>query len=147
MRPFSFRLERVREWKRKQCAAEEEKLRAAIGAATRKDEELAEARTESSALERDLASKAVFDAAELRGWAQYRFGARTRESLLMADRAHARAAAERQQIRWRAARLILEQIEKIRERDIAVYRTAAERETEEFAQESHLASRHRNQAE
>jgi hypothetical protein len=146
MRPFRFRLDRVRAWQSMQARTEEEKLRAALADVARQDQRIDEFRASRGAAEAEICARPVLNAAELRGWAGFRRGMVKCEKDLLSERAAARTAADRQRDEFLNARRRLELIDKIRGRELAAWQAASDREIEEIAQESHLNAQHRERS-
>jgi hypothetical protein len=136
---FSFPLDRVLHWRRAQALVEEAKLdqlRTQIHALDQRRENLAQSVTDAG---RNLVALRSVSPHEIGALEHYRAAAARQSVQLLGQRRELELAATRQLQtvidRRRDARLL----ERLRERRLAEWRTAAALEGEQLAAESHLA--------
>jgi flagellar export protein FliJ len=139
MTAFRFRLEKVLQWRRKQLDLEEAKYQQRV-------REIAELEAERSSME----AAGIGAETQVRAWspvtgsdlaalASYRKYVAVQEQQVDVRCADARKRAEEQQKAMFEARRRCQLLERLRERRMAEWQTAADKELEQLAAESHLA--------
>jgi hypothetical protein len=136
---FQFRLQKVLDWRRTQLEIEEAKFRhtaAALGAVDRARAELQAAAIHT---ECEVRRWVAIGGSDLGALAEYRGHVRSEEARLAARREACARAAAAQQAAMLEARRRCRLLEKLRERRLAEWKAASDREVEEMAAESFLA--------
>jgi hypothetical protein len=136
---FRFPLERVLEWRRKQLELEEAKFRQAVAAVAAVDRARAELTTEAAGAESAVRGWEQVGGSDLGALAEYRAHVRSEETRLAARRAECSRAAAAQEAAMLEARRRCRLLERLRERRLAEWKAASDREMEEIAAESYLA--------
>jgi hypothetical protein len=136
--PFRFRLERVRAWQTKVCSIEMDKLRQTRAVLADREQTLEAFLAARVAAELELTHRASFDAVEIRAWAESRAAGVVREQALQTARDSAAVGVATQLRQFIEARRRLQQIEKLRDRELGAYSAAAAHELELLAQDSYL---------
>jgi hypothetical protein len=139
MQPFRFRLERVFEWQRTVCHLEEEKTRLCRFAIAETEEKLAQLKADSLATEHELFKRPAISASDLKALAEFRLKVIKQGRALAAEKQARIQALEKQTQKLLAERHRLRLIEKLRQRALAEYTLAADRELETLALECHLS--------
>jgi flagellar export protein FliJ len=139
MKQFSFRLDRVLEWRRTQVRIEEAKLEQLNGELRAIAAQQTAIREETEQTRVDLACSSAVTGVELAALEHYRQAASQKFVRLQQSRAQCnqKIAGQMQQVteRRREARLL----EKLRERRVAEWSTALARDIEQQAEESFLS--------
>ena len=142
MQPFRFRLERVFDWQQTVCRLEEEKMRLCRFAIAETEEKLAQLKAGSLATEHELFKRPTLpaiSASDLKALAEFRLKVIKQGRALAAEKQARIQALEKQTEKLQAERHRLRLIEKLRERALADYTLAANRELETLALECHLS--------
>ncbi len=143
MRRFHFRLQNVLEWRVVQLETEEAKLEQLFAERNRIDAARENLAAALAASEQSVQQARVIEAHELMALEAHReYAARMREQLLAARRdCEERIAKQRERVTnaERDVRLL----EKLKERRLAEWHTAADKEMEALASEVYLAQWHR----
>ena len=139
MQPFRFRLERVFDWQQTVCHLEEEKMRLCRFAIAETEEKLAQLKAGSLATEHELFKRPALSAADLKALAEFRLKVIKQGRALAAEKQARIQALETQTQKLLAERHRLRLTEKLRERALAEYTLAADRELETVALECHLS--------
>ncbi|MBZ5591186.1 MAG: hypothetical protein LAP39_03050 [Acidobacteriia bacterium] len=144
MRNFRFSLERILSWRRLELQAEEARLAVLFAERSRLDA----ARTEIRAARESAASRlwaaGTVDGSELESLQGYR--QRLEKKMVAMDRRRAQSAEQiaLEQVRVVDAHRRVRLLEKLRGRRLEEWRTAGQRELENFASEAFLARWHRD---
>ena len=139
MTPFRFRLEKVLAWRRTQLELEDAKLKRQIAAVAELDRVRA-----------DLEATAIRSEVEVRNWrplagqdlaalSSYHVHVRNREKDIAMRRQEALQKLAAQQQAMLEARRRCRLLERLEQRRLAEWRTAADREVEQLAAESYMA--------
>ena len=139
MQPFRFRLERVFEWQQTVCRLEEENTRLCRFAIAETEEKMAQLKAGSLATEHELFKRKAITAADLKALAEFRLKVVKQGRALATEKEARIQALETQTEKLMAERNRLRLIEKLRERALADYTLAADRELETLALECHLS--------
>jgi flagellar export protein FliJ len=139
MPQFQFRLDRVLDWRRKQCEVEEERLARALASARTVEERIERLRAEQTAVENELLHRSAIAALDLVRLSHYRGRVRKEESELAEELSRRLKLAAEQRARVRQAQQRLRLIEKLRERKLTEYSAMASKELEDAAAEAYLA--------
>ena len=86
MQRFQFRLERVLEWRRKQCRMEENRLAACFGLVQATERKIEQLRAERTSIDRELLTRYAIPAADLLNLGLYRLRANQQEIELAEER-------------------------------------------------------------
>ena len=141
MQRFVFRLERVLQWQMKLCRIEEENVRSAQAVVAEYERQIAELRAEAAAAQLQLYDRGALLGSELAAFAKYRVQVAVRGGELEAQRKSAAQALAWQLQKLTEVRRQLKRIEALRDRSLAEYNIALDRELDALALESHLAKR------
>jgi hypothetical protein len=139
MQPFRFRLKRVFEWQQTVCHLEEEKARLCRFAIAETEERIAQLKADSLATEHEVLQRPALAAGELKALAEFRLKTVKRGRALAAEKQARIQALDEQTKKLLAERNRLRLMEKLRERALAGYTLAADRELETLALECHLS--------
>ena len=138
MQRFQFRLDRVLDWRRKQCEVEESRLAACLAVAQDTERRIEALRAERTAIDRELLSRPAIPAADFLNLSRYRLRAGKEELDLGEERRQRMQAAAEQRVRVLQAQRRVKLLEKMRDRRLAEYDIAAARELEQAAAEAFL---------
>jgi len=139
MQTFRFRLAKVLEWYTRQYELEERRLTACLAALADAKAAIASLLAERLSVEGELLSRKSIPANDLAALGLYRLGAKKRELDLHVVRDRCQAEVEAQRLQLRAAERRLRLVEKLRERRVAEYTYAENRELEELASDAFFA--------
>jgi hypothetical protein len=138
MQRFQFRLDRVLDWSRKQCGMEEGRLAACLALVQDTDRKIEALRAERAAIDRELLTRPAIPAADFFNLGRYRTRAGKEELELGEERRQRLQSAAEQRVRVQQAQQRVGLLEKMRDRRLAEYSIAADRELEEAAAEAFL---------
>ena len=141
MRPFRFRLERLRNWQEKVCRTEEEKLRLCLARVAEAREELMSLERQCASSEKDFQAQTRIGPSDLKALAEFRRAARNELMGLEREEKARQSAVAQQQQQLLTERRKLEVLEKLRRRALTEYQAEADRELEALGLESHLAAK------
>jgi hypothetical protein len=136
---FQFPLERVLDWRRKQLELEEARFQQAVANVATVDKARLELETGVAQAETAVREWGRVAAWELRALAEYRAHVRDEEARLAVRRAQCERAQAEHQAAMMEARRRCRLLERLRERRLAEWKAAGDRELEEIASESYLA--------
>ncbi|PWU01833.1 MAG: hypothetical protein C5B51_22195 [Terriglobia bacterium] len=136
---FRFRLERVLEWRRKELELEEARFQQRVAAVSLLDRERAELEARGIRAELQVRNWTPLEGKDLAALAEFRLYTIRRERAIAIQRAEQQKALDVQRERMLAARRRVRLLERLRERRLAEWQDASERELAELAAESHLA--------
>lgn len=139
MNKFHFPLQKVLEWRRTQLDVEEGKFRQRGEAVAAVDRARAELEAEAVHTECEVRGWDSVGGADLRALDEYRKHVRAEEARLAAERAERARALAAQQAAMLEARRRFRLLERLKDRRLAEWRTACDRELDEIAAESYLA--------
>jgi len=139
MQSFRFRLDRVLELRRKQSRMEENRLAACLEALHALERRIAQFQAERLVIERELLQRSAIPAAEFANLGRYRLRAQKQEIEFEEQRRRGELAVAEQRARVRKAQQRVMLLEKLRERRLAEYRYALDRELESVAAWAHLS--------
>lgn len=139
MGPFRFRLERVLDWYHGQCQLEELRLAACLAAVGEVKGAMARLQVERLDIESDLLSRSTIPARDFAALGFYRLRVREQEVELSIERERRERAVFEQSAQLQAADRRLRLVKKLRERRVAEYIHAEDREMEGLAAEAYLA--------
>ena len=140
MQPFCFRLQRVLDWQKKLCQAEEEKLRLRILEVAECQERLARLSARCIATEQEFLGRSSMFPADLKAFAEFRrSGVKERHELIGEQKKRETVLAEQRQ-KLLTERRRLQVFEKLRERAWTEHRAAEDRELEVLGLESYLSA-------
>ncbi len=139
MPPFRFRLEKVLEWRREQLELEEENFRRQLAILRDLDRQCAELEAAGSAAERVVRAWNPVAGGELGALGSFRLHIKARETEMAVPRNDARRRLAAQHAVVLEARRRLRLLEKLRERRLAEWRAARDKELEQTASDSYLA--------
>jgi flagellar export protein FliJ len=138
MQRFQFRLDRVLDWRRKQCGMEESRLAACLALVQDTDRKIEALRAERAAIDREVLTRRAIPAADFLNLGRYRTRAGKEELELGEERRQRLQSAAEQRVRVQQAQQRVKLLEKMRDRRLAEYTIAAGRELEEAAAEAFL---------
>lgn len=138
MQRFQFRLDRVLDWRRKQCGMEESRLATCLALVHDTDRKIGALRAERAAINRELLIRPAIPAADFLNLGRYRIRAGKQELELEDERGQRLQSAAEQRTRVQQAQQRVKLLEKMRDRRLAEYSVAAGRELEEAAAEAFL---------
>jgi len=138
MQQFQFRLDRVLDWRRKQCEMEESRLAACLALVQAMERKIELLRAERASIDAELIKRTAIPAADFQNLGRYRLRAGQQEAELMEQRRQRLQSAAEQRARVQQAQQRVKLLEKLRDRRLAEYTTAASRELEEAAAEAFL---------
>jgi hypothetical protein len=136
---FSFRLDRVLDWRRKQLGLEEARFRQAIAAVAAVERARLELAAGATRAESEIRGRERVAGADLGALAEFRTHVKEEESRLAARRSECERAQAAQQASMLEARRRCRLLERLRERRWAEWKASSDRELEEIAAESYLA--------
>jgi hypothetical protein len=139
MQRFQFRLERVLEWRRKQCRMEENRLAACFGLVQAAERKIEQLKAERTAIDRELLTRYAIPAADLLNLGLYRLRANQQETELAEERRQRVLSASEQCARVQRAQRNVKLLEKLKERRLEEHAVLAGRELEAVAAEAYLA--------
>jgi flagellar export protein FliJ len=142
MRSFRFPLESALKWRGAQLLAEEARLMPLVAERTRLDALRDEITAARERAQRELFAGGPVDGGELAALAGYRARLEKERTAVERQSAQCRENMAAQRARVVEAHRRLRLMEKLRERRLKEWRTAAERETEALASEAFLAQWH-----
>ena len=139
MKSFHFPLEKALEWRRRQLELEESRVRRQVAALAELDRTRAE--LEATAIRAEVQVQAWMPLAgqDLASWARFREYVDRQERALAVRRAAGQHQLEEQRKVMLEARRRCRLLERLRERRLAEWRAASDRELEQFAAECYLA--------
>lgn len=140
MTPFRFRLARILDWYGKQCRIEENRLHVCRNLVAQAQGALERHREEVIAHQMELIRSPRIEGLELASMSAYRGRAKERENKLLENCRECERSLARQYTVTQAAQRRLRLVEKLRERGLTEHTYKADRELEQLASESHLAS-------
>jgi hypothetical protein len=138
MQRFQFRLDRVLEWRRKQCGMEENRLAACLIHVQDTERKTEALRAERTVIDRELLTRQAIPAVDFLNLGRYRARAVKEELALAEERRQRLQATAEQRVRVQQAQQRVRLLEKMRERRLAEHESAAGRELEEAAAEAFL---------
>jgi flagellar export protein FliJ len=136
---FHFPLQRVLDWRKTQLELEEAKFQQAAGALAAVDRARAELQAAFVHTEHEVRRWGHVGGSDLGALSEYRAHVRTQEGRLAARRAECARAVAAQQAAMLEARRRCRLLERLKERRLAEWKAAADREVDETASESFLA--------
>ncbi len=139
MTGFRFRLEKALDWRRTQLELEEAKLRERTAALAAVDAARAELDAAAVKAEMEVRHWNPVSGSDLRSLADFRVHVRQRGQALAARRAECAREAAAQQAAMLEARRKCRLLERLRERRLAEWTAARDRELEALASDSFLA--------
>jgi hypothetical protein len=139
MTRFHFPLQKVLDWRRTQLEIEEEKFRQRAETIAAVDRARAELEAGAALTESEVRRWDPVGGGDLRALGDYRAHVRAAEARLRADRAERARALAAQQAAMLEARRRFRLLERLKERRLAEWKSASDREIEEIASESYLA--------
>ncbi len=138
MQRFQFRLDRVLNYRRKQCGMEESRLAACLVLVQDTERKIEGLRAERTAIDRELLERQAIPAADFLNLGRYRMRAGKEELDLGEERRQRLQSAAEQRVRVQQAQQRVKLLEKMRDRRLAEYNIGAARELEEAAAEAFL---------
>jgi flagellar export protein FliJ len=138
MQRFQFRLDRVLDWRRKQCGMEESRMAACLALVQDTDRKIEALRAERAAIDREVLTRPAIPAADFLNLGRYRARAGKEELELGEERRQRLQSAAEQRVRVQQAQQRVRLLEKMRDRRLTEYSIAAGRELEEAAAEAFL---------
>jgi flagellar export protein FliJ len=139
MTPFRFRLEKVLQLRRRQLELEEAKYQQRIREAAELDAERSRMEAAGIGAETQVRAWSPVTGSDLAALANYRKYIAVQEQQIAVRQAEARKQAEEQQKAMLEARRRCQLLERLKERRLAEWQVAADKELEQLAAESHLA--------
>ncbi len=139
MTAFKFPLQKVLEWRRTQLELEEAQYRRQIAALAGLDRQRAELEAAGNTAERQVREWNPLAGGELAALGGFRLHVKRKQQEMAAPRAESCKQLERQQGIMLAARRRLRLLERLKDRRMAEWRSARDKELEELASESYLA--------
>jgi flagellar biosynthesis chaperone FliJ len=139
MQRFQFRLDRVLEWRRKQCQMEEKRLADCLALVRAAKRKVAQLQAERAAVERELLERSAIPAADFLNLGRYRVRADKEETEAAEERRQRLLSAAEQRARVQRTRQRVRLLEKMRDRRLEEHTAAAGRELENLAAEAYLA--------
>ena len=139
MTRFHFPLQKVLDWRRTQLEIEEEKFRQRAEAVAAVEWARAELEAGAVHAECEVRRWDPVGGDDLRALGEYRAHVRAEEARLTAERAERARALAAQQAAMLEARQRFRLLERLKERRLAEWKSASDREIEEIASESYLA--------
>ena len=141
MKKFRFRLDSVLAWREVELTRERDELGKRIGGEQRLKQNLANLRAERQAARDDLQCR-PFQGADLRALAAYLLACEPREQTLRQQIAAAQRAIAEQRLRVLEADRRVRLLVKLKERRLAEWTSAMDRQMEALAQDSWTATHH-----
>lgn len=139
MAPFKFRLERVLEWRRTQLQLEEDNFRKQHAILAGLDRQYAELEAAGTQAEQVVRAWNPVAAGDLEALGSFRLHIKAREMETAVPRNEARRRLAAQHAVMLEARRRVRLLEKLKERSLAQWRAARDKELEDMASESYLA--------
>jgi flagellar biosynthesis chaperone FliJ len=139
MTRFHFPLQKVLDWRRTQLEIEEGRFRQCAEAVAAVDRARAELEAGAVHTECEVRRWDPVGGGDLRALGEYRAHVRAAETRLTADRAERARALAAQQAAMLEARRRFRLLERLKERRLAAWKSACDRELDEIASESFLA--------
>lgn len=143
MTAFKFPLQKVLEWRKTQLELEEIQYRRRVAALAELDRQRAELEEAGKTAERQVREWNPLAGGELEALGDFRLHVKRKQQEMVAPRDECRKQLERQQARMLEARRRLRLLERLKERRLAEWRSARDKELEDLASESYLAMWHR----
>jgi flagellar export protein FliJ len=140
MTGFHFRLDKVLAWRHTELELARGGFQQQAAVLATIDRRRAELKAAATGIEHQLRAAKPIDGSDLAALAAYRRHVRQREQDLAVQRSQAGKRMEQLQGTLLEARRRCRLLERLRERQFAEWQTAADREVEQVAAESHLAS-------
>jgi len=141
MNRFEFRLQKVMEWREKELEVEEARLKQRSLEVQELDRAYAALKSAEASAENELRGSTAIRGQDLAALAGYRRWAQAHARQLTAERAEASDRLAAQQQIMLEARRRCRLLERLRERRLAAWQAAENKEREEIAAESHLSRR------
>jgi flagellar export protein FliJ len=141
MTPFRFRLEKVLEWRRRELEREDHGFKREVAALAEMDRRHAELEATGVRAEIQVREWSPLAGSDLAALGSFRVRVKQQEKALAAARADQEKQAEAQRLVMLEARRRCRLLERLRERRLAEWEKARDREIEELASESCLARR------
>jgi|HubBroStandDraft_1064217.scaffolds.fasta_scaffold204283_2 flagellar export protein FliJ len=138
MQRFQFRLDRVLDWRRKQCGIEESRLAACLALVHETDRKIEGLRAERAAIDREVLTRPAIPAVDFLNLGRYRIRAGKEELELGEERRQRLQSTAEQRTRVQQAQQRVKLLEKMRDRRLAEYSAAASKELEEASAEAFL---------
>jgi len=139
MTSFRFRLQKVLEWRRTELELEEIQYRRQVAALAELDRQRAELEQSGRTAEHLVRTWNPLAGGELEALGDFRLSVRHKQQQMVAPRDECHKQLERQQGLMLEARRRLRLLERLKERQMAEWRGARDKELEELASESYLA--------
>jgi len=139
MTRFHFRLQKVLEWREKQLELEEVRFKQSIAELAGLEKARSEITAAETGAETELRKSAAVSGQDLAALAGYRRFAQARLRQLAAARIEAEKRLAAQQKTMLEARRLCRLLESLKERRLADWQAALDKEVDELAAESHLA--------
>jgi hypothetical protein len=139
MTGFHFRLDKVLEWRRKQLELEENNFRRQQAIVADLDRKRDQLKASETAAETQVRAWNPVDGGELDALGSFRFYVKAQEMEMAVPRAEAQRRLAAQQAVMLEARRRLRLLERLKERRLAEWKEANNKELEELASESYLA--------
>ena len=139
MTRFHFPLEKILQWRRTQLEMEEAKYRQSLEAVAAIDRAHAEVEAAAVKAEVEVRRRDAVAGCDLHALGDYRLHVRSRQGALAARRVESSRAAAAQQAAMLEARRRCRLLERLRERRLAEWKAAQDRELDALASESYLA--------
>jgi flagellar export protein FliJ len=146
MTSFRFRLEKVLDWRRQQMELEEAEFKRQTTAIAEMDGACAALEASGIRTELEVRTWTPLSGNDLAALAGFRLHTRRQEQEIARLRAEAQKKLEARQATLLEARRRCRLLERLRERRLAEWQTACDRELEELAAESYLAGLARRRA-
>jgi flagellar export protein FliJ len=146
MTSFRFRLEKVLDWRRQQLEVEEAAFKQQTAAIAEMDGVCAALEAAGIRAELEVPTWSPLAGNDLAALADFRLHTRRQEQEIARLRAEAQKKLEARQATLLEARRSCRLLERLRERRLAEWQTACDRELEELAAESYLAGLARRRA-
>ena len=140
MTRFHFRLQKVLEWREKQLEIEDLRLKQQVARAAGLDQARAQIESAGQQAEMQLRSSAAVSGQDLAALAGFRQFVKTSSLAIAAQRAEALKQLEAQQNVMLEARRRCRLMERLKERRLAEWQAACDRELDALASESFLAN-------
>jgi len=139
MKAFQFRLEKALEVRRRQLELEENRFQLQTAALAELDRTRAELEATAIRAEVQVRGWDPLSGRDLAALTSFRAHAENQQRILATRRAEQQRRLEAQRTAMMEARRQFRLLERLRERQLAEWRTAVDREAEQFAAECHLA--------
>jgi len=139
MKSFQFPLEKALEWRRTQLELEEAKHKREIAAVAAIDRRQAEVEASGVRAETEVRRWNPIESGDLAALAHYRLKVKAEEAALARHRSYAAQKLAAQQKQMMEARRRCRLLERLKERRLAEWSSARDKELDEIAAESYLA--------